>query len=245
MTWAAVGTGAATVAGGLVNKMMTKGGNTVITNPGDTSPLALILKNMQAQNDPAALAKMVGGIFQTGIQKDMPGILGNANTAGVRGGTASTTNLQQNDLLANLTANATAAISKVQGDTATAAANYSDQTKTQTVQQSSGGCFITTAICEGLGLGDDCIELRILRKWRDEVLASSEMGKVLIAEYYKQSPKLLKKLEGQVGGDSGVLLTLYDNYILPALNQIKQGKNMEALEIYINMLLTINEVIGE
>ncbi len=40
-----------------------------------------------------------------------------------------------------------------------------------------GGCFITTACCEVLGLDEDCFELRALRRYRDRVLASRPGGR--------------------------------------------------------------------
>ena len=40
-----------------------------------------------------------------------------------------------------------------------------------------GGCFITSACCEVLGLDEDCFELRALRRYRDRVLASRPGGR--------------------------------------------------------------------
>lgn len=60
-------------------------------------------------------------------------------------------------------------------------AKRSDAGKSRSSKSSSGsgkkGCFITTAACELRGLPDDCRELTTLRRFRDEVLLSSQEGR--------------------------------------------------------------------
>ena len=57
-----------------------------------------------------------------------------------------------------------------------------------------GGCFITTACCETLGLDDDCFELAVLRRYRDQVLAKRPGGKADIARYYELAPLILARI---------------------------------------------------
>src|SRR3954470_9525489 len=61
------------------------------------------------------------------------------------------------------------------------AEDYQAQKCTATDQE----CFITTACCELLGLPDNCFELRLLRRYRDRVLARLPGGREKIALYYR------------------------------------------------------------
>ena len=51
-------------------------------------------------------------------------------------------------------------------------------------------CFITTATCSIENKADDCYELEILRKFRDEYLDKNYPNEV--EEYYKISPKIVR-----------------------------------------------------
>lgn len=53
-----------------------------------------------------------------------------------------------------------------------------------------GVCFLTTACCEYMGLPDDCEELTVLRKFRDEYVP-----KELVEEYYRIGPKIVEKVK--------------------------------------------------
>ncbi len=58
----------------------------------------------------------------------------------------------------------------------------------------SSGCFMTTACCVHKGLPDDCRELTIMRKLRDEWLKNQSFGPNLIDMYYQQAPLLVKAI---------------------------------------------------
>ena len=81
---------------------------------------------------------------------------------------------------------------------------------------SAEGCFITTACCEVLGLGDDCFELRILRRYRDQVLATRPRSTAAIARYYALAPRLLAQLRANARDPDRVLRGIYARYVLPA-----------------------------
>lgn len=50
-----------------------------------------------------------------------------------------------------------------------------------TSQKKSSGCFITTAVCQCFGKSDDCYELTMFRRFRDDWLMKQPDGKALIA----------------------------------------------------------------
>lgn len=58
-----------------------------------------------------------------------------------------------------------------------------------------GGCYITTAICEASGKSDDCHELTMMRKFRDEWLAKQPDGYYLIYDYYETAPKIVAAID--------------------------------------------------
>jgi hypothetical protein len=103
------------------------------------------------------------------------------------------------------------------------------------------GCFITTACCEVLGLGDDCFELRALRRYRDDVLAKRPGGAALITRYYTLAPVILARLRARSGNPAGALLSVYARFVLPAALAARLGLNALAYRLYVRML---NELAG-
>lgn len=97
-----------------------------------------------------------------------------------------------------------------------------------------GGCFITTACCETLGLYDDCFELAVLRRYRDQVLAKRPGGKADIARYYELAPLILARIPERTR--RARLLLLYARFILPASLAAHLGLNALAYRLYRQML---------
>src|SRR5690606_23109743 len=60
--------------------------------------------------------------------------------------------------------------------------------------QGNQGCFVATAVYGNY----DCPEVRVLRRFRDQVLARTHGGRILIRAYYATSPTLVRGL-GQRG----------------------------------------------
>ena len=96
------------------------------------------------------------------------------------------------------------------------------------------GCFISTACCEVLGLGDDCFELSALRRYRDEVLAERQGGAAAIALYYQLAPLILARLPQDARKER--LSKVYARYILPAALAAQLGRNTQAYRLYARML---------
>ncbi len=97
-----------------------------------------------------------------------------------------------------------------------------------------GGCFITTATCEVLGLDDDCFELAALRRYRDHVLAKRPGGQADIARYYELAPLILARLPKSTR--RARLLPLYARFILPAALAAHLGFNALAYRLYRRMV---------
>ena len=97
-----------------------------------------------------------------------------------------------------------------------------------------GGCFITSACCEVLGLDEDCFELRALRRYRDTVLAKGPGGEAAIAVYYELAPLILRALPDAARAPR--LRSVYARFILPSALAARFGLNALAYRLYVRML---------
>lgn len=99
----------------------------------------------------------------------------------------------------------------------------------------SSGCYLTTACVEHKGLPDDCIELTMLRHFRDDYIASLPNGNEEIMEYYKTAPEVVKMINQR--DDAGAIYeTLYNETIAPCVKMIQMGMKKEAYKSYKKMV---------
>lgn len=92
-----------------------------------------------------------------------------------------------------------------------------------------GGCFLTTAACEYMHLPDDCEELQVLRKFRDEYVPED-----LVREYYKIAPKIAKRVKTNEPLLDYIWLTVQD-----CVKYIKLHRHKQALNRYKLMVRTL------
>lgn len=105
---------------------------------------------------------------------------------------------------------------------------------------SSGGCYLTTACVDHMGLADDCMELSTLRSFRDGYMSELEQGKEDIQEYYRTAPEIVKAID-ESGSADDVYSKLYSDVIVPCVSMIKEEKNQEAYEKYKEMVLFLEK----
>ena len=96
---------------------------------------------------------------------------------------------------------------------------------------SSGGCYLTSACVEAMGLSDDCHELTTLRSFRDHWLSRQEGGREEIAEYYKIAPPIVEKIHSSENSLE-VLKRLYAELVRPCVEFIQNGQNESAHALY-------------
>lgn len=116
-------------------------------------------------------------------------------------------------------------------------------TNLKTYNGSSGGCFITTASAVCLQKGDDCEELNLMRKFRDEYVCNSEKGQELVLEYYRIAPLILEKLNQESDAEE-IYHSIWCNDILPSIDCMNSGNPAGAQEIYIRMVKKLAERFG-
>jgi hypothetical protein len=105
---------------------------------------------------------------------------------------------------------------------------------------SAGGCYITSAVCESLGLPDDCHTLKTLRAFRDTFLMRTNVGRAFVAEYYATAPALVAKIRARVDG-AAYLQGLYDRFIFKALLAIEWRRPGDAFKLYRRMIYAVRE----
>ncbi len=104
-------------------------------------------------------------------------------------------------------------------------------------------CYITTAVCDTLGMPDDCDELTTLRWFRDEVMERTLAGRKEVAEYYKIAPKIVKAINERPDSDA-LYRCLYLTSIHPAVLAVRRGHMQEAHALYCEMVNSLNRLFG-
>ena len=94
-----------------------------------------------------------------------------------------------------------------------------------------GGCFITTATVDALGLDDGENVLNEFRGFRDNWLSNQQGGDDLIAKYYATAPAIVDS----IGSMKSVYLLVWEKYLKPCQDFIKREKNDDALNLYRSM----------
>lgn len=113
---------------------------------------------------------------------------------------------------------------------------YYDECIIYKSNQDSGGCFLTTIVCEILGRGDKDPVLETMRKFRNEVLQKDEKYLSILCDYDNMGPLLAYKLDNdplreQIAGK------LYQNSLVKIANSIENKNYVEAIKLYQGMTL--------
>ena len=98
-----------------------------------------------------------------------------------------------------------------------------------------GGCYITTATCEEYGKPDDCYELTMFRKFRDDWLQYQPDGKRLIRQYYDTAPEIVELINQQPDRRE-IYEKIRDNYLAKCLVYIENNDNKKCKEVYTEMM---------
>jgi hypothetical protein len=97
-----------------------------------------------------------------------------------------------------------------------------ERKESYTWQRNNGCCFITTATCLALGLGDTCHELVALRGFRDQVMRRSLIGAAEVAAYYDVAPSIVAALDRRVDS-AACYREIYRRFIAPAVAACDAG----------------------
>ena len=105
---------------------------------------------------------------------------------------------------------------------------------------SSSGCYITTIMCNILGLPNDNYYLQTLRSFRDNVLKKDAKHFPLLIQYDKIGPIIASCLE-QDEHNKEIANMLFTHYIERTVTAIEENKITTAINIYIGMTMSLAE----
>ena len=113
-------------------------------------------------------------------------------------------------------------------------------------KSSDSGCFITTIVCDLLGYKDDCDVLNTLRSFRDNVMQKNSEYKKMLFEYDFVGPEIAKNLkeEFEESEDKELVNAMYNFYILPTVELLKEDKQSEAVDKYVKMTNALRDYYG-
>jgi hypothetical protein len=104
----------------------------------------------------------------------------------------------------------------------------------QAADNSGGGCFITTAVCEYMGWADDCDMLTAFRKYRDQFMLTDPERAKLVKEYYEKAPGIVEAIK-QKPAARVVWRYILHAFLRPAFYKIMRGDMQGALTLYREM----------
>ena len=108
--------------------------------------------------------------------------------------------------------------------------SYHDYSKST---QSSSGCYITTIVCDILGLEDNV--LNSLRNFRDNIMAKDEKYKYLLAEYDIIGRIIAVKIKNDPTNHM-MSLAIYETFIREVCDFINKKEYLNAIKTYTNMV---------
>lgn len=96
---------------------------------------------------------------------------------------------------------------------------------------SSGGCYLTSACVRAKGLPDDCEELTVLRRFRDEYLRNQNGGAEDIEHYYAVAPQIVDAINARTDSKT-IWMRVYDELVKPCVEMIHKNRLQEAYNHY-------------
>lgn len=107
----------------------------------------------------------------------------------------------------------------------------------------SSSCYITTIICDVLGFEDDCSILNTLRYFRDNTMQKDIKYLPLLLEYDVIGPQIANNIQREYSNTKDIELwtQFYNFYLVQTANLIKENKQEEAVNCYIEMVSSLKE----
>lgn len=106
---------------------------------------------------------------------------------------------------------------------------------------SSSGCYLTTILCNILGMCDNNIFLQTMRNFRKNVLQENEKYKSLLVEYDIIGPKIAEYLINDPAKET-IAHNIFVQYIVPIINLINTKQYSLAVIFYMNMVNSLKTI---
>lgn len=107
--------------------------------------------------------------------------------------------------------------------------------KNQVTYRTSGGCYITSAVCERRGEADDCEMLTRFRAFRDNWLVNQPGGAEDVQEYYRTAPAIVDAIHSNERCND-ILDGIYLNYLKPCFDLLDKGDYLSCRQVYTQMV---------
>ena len=114
----------------------------------------------------------------------------------------------------------------------------SSSSSSDSSSSSSSLCYLTTACVNARGLPDNCLELNVLRKFRNRILLQNPIGKEAVKEYYQIAPEIVQEINRKNNHPQEVWNSLYKE-IKTAVDLVLSGDFNEAFKHYQEMTLNL------
>lgn len=106
-----------------------------------------------------------------------------------------------------------------------------------------GGCFLTTACVDAMGMADDCWVLESARKFRDTFMAETTEKAKEILEYYEIAPKVVENINKRIDAKK-IWKRFFWGDIVPFVEAIGQNELQKAHELYKKLIKKAKELSG-
>lgn len=101
----------------------------------------------------------------------------------------------------------------------------------------ASSCYLTNACLQSAGLGQDCMQLQVLRRFRDDYLAALPDGKQLISFYYHTAPLIVNRIDQH--RDRRKIYRFLLGIINECVNLLQTAKQEQALHVYCDMTMKL------
>lgn len=91
-----------------------------------------------------------------------------------------------------------------------------------------------------MGLEDNCYQLSILRKYRDDYLTKFQDGANDVEHYYKIAPDIVSKINSS-SNKNEILNNIYNQLIIPCISLIENKEFDKAHKFYKNYTLQLEK----
>lgn len=108
---------------------------------------------------------------------------------------------------------------------------------------SSGGCYLTTMLCNILNLPDNNIYLETIRNFRKNILQKDEKYKALLVEYDIVGPVIATALANDPLKEA-IAKVYLNNFIIPITKFINNKENDRAVDKYYQMTNNLKTFYG-
>lgn len=115
---------------------------------------------------------------------------------------------------------------------------YDESGKKTGRTETKSGCFITTACVEAMGLPDDCHELTVLRRFRDEYLLGQPGGEAMVREYYERAPALVEAIAARADAAERFRAIFAD--VRHAVRLVEEDRPAEARRFYVDTVMELD-----